>query len=41
MFMCSCRCEYAADYDTATPHVLDFDKMPSAERQVRFELLPC
>ena len=28
------RCEYAADYDTATPHVLDFGKMPDAERQV-------
>lgn len=30
-----CRCEYAADYDTATPHVLDFSKMPSPARQVR------
>ena len=29
-----CRCEYAADYDTATPHVLDFSKMPSPARQV-------
>jgi hypothetical protein len=29
------RCEYAADYDTATPHVLDFSKVPSPARQVR------
>lgn len=34
------RCEYAADYDTATPHVLDFSKMPSRERQVRRITLP-
>lgn len=42
--ICSCsvtlillvrRCEYAADYDTATPHLLDFSKMPSPARQVR------
>ncbi len=31
---CVRRCEYAADYDTATPHVLNFGKMPDAERQV-------
>mmetsp|Transcript_15344 Transcript_15344/g.46336 ORF Transcript_15344/g.46336 Transcript_15344/m.46336 type:complete len:524 (-) Transcript_15344:642-2213(-) len=29
-------CEYAADYDTAQPHVLDFNKMPGPERQVDF-----
>ncbi len=32
--VCAQRCEYAADYDTMTPHVLDFGKMPDTERQV-------
>lgn len=36
-WLSACRCEYAADYDTATPHVLDFSKMPDEARQVSLE----
>ena len=28
-------CEYAADYGTATPEVLDFSKLPTPEQGVR------
>jgi len=30
------RCEYAADYGTATPHVLDYSKLPCPAERVRY-----
>ena len=30
------RCEYAADYGTATPHVLDYSRLPGPAERVRY-----
>lgn len=33
-------CEYAADYHTDTPHLLDYSLMPDEQQQVK-HLSPC
>ena len=32
-------CEYAADYGTATPHMLDYGKLPGPEERVRSRVM--